>query len=99
MVLLNRRGYSSVVLCRACGETLQCKNCTIAMTFHKAAHRMECHYCGYRQAVHQALHGVQQRTHFLSGHGVRESGRAAALGVSAGAHSDGMGRRYGAQSA
>ncbi|HEV7551467.1 MAG TPA: primosomal protein N' [Candidatus Angelobacter sp.] len=51
MVLLNRRGYSSVVLCRACGETLQCKNCTIAMTFHKAANRMECHYCGYRQAV------------------------------------------------
>ncbi|HEX4604969.1 MAG TPA: primosomal protein N' [Candidatus Angelobacter sp.] len=51
MVLLNRRGYSSVVLCRACGETLQCKNCSIAMTFHKAAHRMECHYCSYRQAV------------------------------------------------
>jgi primosomal protein N' (replication factor Y) len=51
MILLNRRGYSSVVLCRACGETLQCKNCSIAMTFHKAAHRMECHYCGYRQAV------------------------------------------------
>lgn len=51
MVLLNRRGYSSVVLCRACGETLQCKNCSIAMTFHKSAHRMECHYCNYRQAV------------------------------------------------
>ena len=51
MVLLNRRGYSSVVLCRSCGETLQCKNCTIAMTFHKSAHRMECHYCSYRQAV------------------------------------------------
>jgi primosomal protein N' (replication factor Y) len=51
MILLNRRGYSSVVLCRSCGETLQCKNCSIAMTFHKAAQRMECHYCGYRQAV------------------------------------------------
>ncbi|HLW53298.1 MAG TPA: primosomal protein N' [Candidatus Angelobacter sp.] len=51
MILLNRRGYSSVVLCRACGETLQCRNCTIALTFHKAGHRMECHYCGYRQAV------------------------------------------------
>ena len=51
MILLNRRGYSSVVLCRACGEMLQCKNCTIALTFHKAGHRMECHYCGYRQAV------------------------------------------------
>ncbi len=51
MILLNRRGYSSVVLCRSCGETLQCKNCSIAMTFHKSAQRMECHYCGYRQAV------------------------------------------------
>ncbi|HEX7285831.1 MAG TPA: primosomal protein N' [Candidatus Angelobacter sp.] len=51
MILLNRRGYSSVVLCRACGETLQCKNCTIALTYHKAGYRMECHYCGYRQAV------------------------------------------------
>src|SRR6185437_5641270 len=43
MILLNRRGYSSVVLCRSCGETLQCKNCTIALTFHKAGYRMECH--------------------------------------------------------
>ena len=51
MILLNRRGYSSIVLCRACGETLQCKNCSIAMTFHKSGYRMECHYCGYRQAV------------------------------------------------
>ncbi|HSM84780.1 MAG TPA: primosomal protein N', partial [Candidatus Limnocylindrales bacterium] len=51
MILLNRRGYSSVVLCRSCGETLQCKNCTIALTFHKSGYRMECHYCGYKQAV------------------------------------------------
>jgi primosomal protein N' (replication factor Y) (superfamily II helicase) len=51
MILLNRRGYSSIVLCRSCGETLQCKNCTIALTFHKSGYRMECHYCGYRQAV------------------------------------------------
>jgi primosomal protein N' (replication factor Y) (superfamily II helicase) len=51
MILLNRRGYSSVVLCRSCGEVLECKNCSIAMTFHKANHRMECHYCGYRLAV------------------------------------------------
>ncbi|HEY6249704.1 MAG TPA: primosomal protein N', partial [Candidatus Angelobacter sp.] len=36
MILLNRRGYSSIVLCRACGETLQCKNCSIALTFHKS---------------------------------------------------------------
>ncbi len=36
MVLLNRRGYSPVVLCRACGKTLECKNCAIALTHHKA---------------------------------------------------------------
>ena len=46
MVLLNRRGYSPVVLCRACGKTLQCKNCAVSMTHHKREHKMECHYCG-----------------------------------------------------
>jgi primosomal protein N' (replication factor Y) len=51
MILLNRRGYSSVVLCRACGEMLQCKNCSIALTFHKSGYRMECHYCGFRRPV------------------------------------------------
>jgi primosomal protein N' (replication factor Y) (superfamily II helicase) len=47
MVLLNRRGYSAFVLCRACGESVQCKNCAIAMTYHKREHRLVCHYCGY----------------------------------------------------
>jgi len=47
MVLLNRRGYSPVALCRACGQALQCKNCAVSMTHHKREHKMECHYCGY----------------------------------------------------
>src|SRR5271169_7139736 len=47
MVLLNRRGYSAFVLCRECGETVQCKNCAIAMTYHKRQHRLLCHYCGF----------------------------------------------------
>jgi primosomal protein N' (replication factor Y) len=47
MVLLNRRGYSPVVLCRACGKTLECKNCAVAMTHHKRERKMECHYCGH----------------------------------------------------
>ena len=47
MVLLNRRGYSPVVLCRACGKTLQCQNCAVSMTHHKREHKMECHYCGF----------------------------------------------------
>jgi primosomal protein N' (replication factor Y) (superfamily II helicase) len=47
MVLLNRRGYSPVALCRTCGKTLECKNCAISMTHHKREHKMECHYCGH----------------------------------------------------
>jgi primosomal protein N' (replication factor Y) len=51
MVLLNRRGYSPVVLCRACGKTLQCKNCAVSMTHHKRERKMECHYCGHLERI------------------------------------------------
>ncbi len=51
MVLLNRRGYSPVVLCRACGKTLQCKNCAVSMTHHKRERKMECHYCGHVERI------------------------------------------------
>jgi primosomal protein N' (replication factor Y) len=51
MVLLNRRGYAPIVLCRTCGNTVQCKNCDIPMTHHKVARRIECHYCGYAERV------------------------------------------------
>ena len=57
MILLNRRGYSPVVLCRTCGKTLECKNCAIALTHHKRARKMECHYCGFTAPVPQ--HCVQ----------------------------------------
>jgi primosomal protein N' (replication factor Y) len=51
MVLLNRRGYSPVVLCRTCGKKLECQNCAIALTHHKIKRRMECHYCGFMAPV------------------------------------------------
>jgi primosomal protein N' (replication factor Y) (superfamily II helicase) len=51
MVLLNRRGYSPLVLCRACGNHMECRNCAIAMTHHKRGHRMVCHYCGFAAPV------------------------------------------------
>lgn len=54
MVLLNRRGFSPVVLCRACGKTLECRNCAVALTHHKRSHRMECHYCGFMAPVPKA---------------------------------------------
>jgi primosomal protein N' (replication factor Y) len=66
MVLLNRRGYSPVVLCRACGKTLECKNCAIAMTHHKRSRRMECHYCGYTAPVPKAcIHCGSEYVYFL----------------------------------
>jgi len=51
MILLNRRGYSPVVLCRSCGETVQCQNCAISMTHHRRAQRLMCHYCAYQAPV------------------------------------------------
>ncbi|HNY42172.1 MAG TPA: primosomal protein N', partial [Bryobacteraceae bacterium] len=45
MLLLNRRGYSSSVACRACGERLECENCAVGMTFHRRDNRLLCHYC------------------------------------------------------
>jgi primosomal protein N' (replication factor Y) (superfamily II helicase) len=47
IVLLNRRGYATVVFCRQCGETLECPNCSVSLTVHKAAGRARCHYCNY----------------------------------------------------
>jgi primosomal protein N' (replication factor Y) (superfamily II helicase) len=51
LVLINRRGYSWSVLCRSCGVSVQCANCSISMTYHKNRNRLECHYCGSLQAV------------------------------------------------
>ncbi len=47
MLLLNRRGFSSFMTCRACGERLECPNCSVTMTFHRRDRRMLCHYCNY----------------------------------------------------
>ena len=51
IVLLNRRGYATVVLCRQCGDTLECPNCSVSLTVHKAAGRAQCHYCNYSIAL------------------------------------------------
>ena len=47
MLFLNRRGYSSFVMCRACGETISCENCDVSLTYHNNVDRLRCHYCGY----------------------------------------------------
>ena len=66
MVLLNRRGYSPVALCRTCGKKLECQNCAIALTHHKREHKMVCHYCGYTAAVPKAcVHCGSEYVYFL----------------------------------
>jgi len=51
MLLLNRRGFSSFVACRSCGERIQCVNCAVTLTYHRRDRRMLCHYCNYAQKV------------------------------------------------
>ncbi|MEX3621173.1 primosomal protein N' [Viridibacillus arvi] len=51
VLFLNRRGFSSFVLCRDCGTVVQCKNCDISMTYHRSQEKLKCHYCGYEEQV------------------------------------------------
>ncbi len=51
MLLLNRRGFSSFVACRACGQRVECTNCSVTLTFHRRDRRMLCHYCNYSERV------------------------------------------------
>jgi primosomal protein N' (replication factor Y) (superfamily II helicase) len=51
LVLINRRGYSWYVVCRSCGAGIECRNCSIALSYHKRRARLECHYCGYSSTV------------------------------------------------
>lgn len=47
IVLLNRRGFSTVISCKECGYTHKCPNCDIPLTYHKSTNSMKCHYCDY----------------------------------------------------
>jgi primosomal protein N' (replication factor Y) len=51
IILLNRRGYSSFVLCRSCGESVQCPNCDVTLTYHRSERAIICHYCNHREAA------------------------------------------------
>ena len=47
ILFLNRRGFSTFVMCRDCGYTVKCKNCNITLTYHLKENKLKCHYCGY----------------------------------------------------
>ncbi|MGM9945840.1 MAG: primosomal protein N' [Lysinibacillus sp.] len=51
VLFLNRRGYSSFVLCRDCGTVVECPNCDISLTYHRSSEKLKCHYCGHEEYV------------------------------------------------
>ncbi|GIO26100.1 primosomal protein N' [Ornithinibacillus bavariensis] len=51
VLLLNRRGYSTFVMCRDCGHVKRCPHCDIALTYHKNSNQLKCHYCGYEERM------------------------------------------------
>ncbi|NMB20879.1 MAG: primosomal protein N' [Firmicutes bacterium] len=51
IILLNRRGFSRFVLCRECGEVLECPNCQVSLTYHQEDARLHCHYCLHREVL------------------------------------------------
>ncbi len=51
ILLLNRRGFSSFVTCRSCGERVECVNCSVTLTHHRGIKKLLCHYCDYSQPV------------------------------------------------
>ncbi|MDC2830210.1 primosomal protein N' [Limosilactobacillus mucosae] len=51
ILMLNRRGFSSFIMCRDCGFVLKCPNCDISLTLHMDSHTMKCHYCGHEEPI------------------------------------------------
>ncbi|MCA1592778.1 MAG: primosomal protein N', partial [Acidobacteria bacterium] len=72
IILLNRRGYSSFVLCRSCGERMQCENCDVTLTFHRSERSMICHYCNLRQRVPEACPACKGQFIYFVGEGTEQ---------------------------
>src|SRR5699024_5292616 len=51
VLLLNRRGFSTFVMCRDCGHVNECPHCDIALTYHKSSNQLKCHYCSYEERM------------------------------------------------
>lgn len=64
----NRRGFSHMVECKTCGWVPHCKNCDVALTYHKSLSMLTCHYCGYTYGVPQVCPSCSE--HDLRGRGV-----------------------------
>ncbi len=69
MLLLNRRGFSSFVACRSCGERIQCRDCAVTLTYHRRDRRLLCHYCNYAAPVPNRCPACGGEYLYFVGHG------------------------------
>jgi primosomal protein N' (replication factor Y) (superfamily II helicase) len=72
IILLNRRGYSSFILCRSCGETIQCPNCDVTLTYHRSERVIICHYCNHREAVPRVCPSCGKKYIYYVGEGTEQ---------------------------
>ncbi len=72
IILLNRRGYSRFILCRSCGETIQCPNCDVTLTYHRSERVIVCHYCNHRQAVPRVCPSCGKKYIYYVGEGTEQ---------------------------
>ncbi|GAB2024021.1 primosomal protein N' [Lactovum odontotermitis] len=72
VLLLNRRGYSSFVMCRDCGFVVKCPNCDVGLTLHMDTRTLNCHYCGHREAIPQVCPNCQSRNIRYYGSGTQK---------------------------
>ena len=72
IILLNRRGYSSMLTCKDCGEVIKCPNCDIRLTYHKTSNTLRCHYCGYGTKVQDTCPSCYGRSLTMYGLGTEK---------------------------
>ena len=72
IILLNRRGYSSFALCRSCGETIQCPNCDVTLTYHRHNSSLLCHYCNYVRPVPRTCDTCEGQYIYYIGEGTEQ---------------------------
>lgn len=73
IVLLNRRGYSTFVMCRDCGYTITCPHCAVALVYHSAHEDMRCHYCGNTAPVPEECPNCHSRRIKFFGTGTQKA--------------------------
>jgi primosomal protein N' (replication factor Y) len=72
ILFLNRRGFSTSLLCSKCGEARNCPNCSVALTFHRGAARLSCHLCGHTAAVPKKCPACSQDALIYAGFGTEK---------------------------